>query len=271
MKLKYYWISLMAFYTSLSLADGQNKNNTFWELGVGLSSISTPQYTGSEQREVHTLPFPFFSYESEKLSMSREGVKRQLIESNRWSLDLSFAGTFPVDSDESDSRQGMPDLDWVALGGPALNYSIYQNGNDHLKFMLPLRFGISTDFKSLDYAGWESVPTLRWSQGTLIDQAKWEWFFDISLFYTSSRYNNYIYSVDEAYSTPERPTYKTSQGHAGYEFFSGVTRREGRLWLGAFMRYRGISDAVFSDSPLVQENDNYYAGVAIAWIIHSSE
>jgi len=229
MKLKYYWISLMAFYTSLSLADGQNKNNTFWELGVGLSSISTPQYTGS------------------------------------------FAGTFPVDSDESDSRQGMPDLDWVALGGPALNYSIYQNGNDHLKFMLPLRFGISTDFKSLDYAGWESVPTLRWSQGTLIDQAKWEWFFDISLFYTSSRYNNYIYSVDEAYSTPERPTYKTSQGHAGYEFFSGVTRREGRLWLGAFMRYRGISDAVFSDSPLVQENDNYYAGVAIAWIIHSSE
>jgi outer membrane scaffolding protein for murein synthesis (MipA/OmpV family) len=266
------WIFLTVFCSNISLCfANQNDKPASWELGVGMSAISAPEYTGSKKRQLHTLPFPYFSYESKKLSLSREGLKRELLKSNRWTLDLSFAGVFPVDSDESDMRQGMPDLDWVGLAGPAASYWFYQEGYDSLKFMLPFRLGITTDFRGIGYAGWESVPTLRLTQGKLIDDTKWEWFFDISGFYTSSRYNNYVYSVDQAFATADRPAYQTKQGNAGYEFLVGITRRKDNLWMGAFFRYRGIGDAVFSDSPLVDESDNFYAGFAVAWIIHSSD
>jgi outer membrane protein len=246
-----------------------NDYETLFEIGVGVSVVDIPHYAGSEQSESYALPFPYFKYESKKVSLNRDGLKRYLFKGDNWDLDISFSGTIPVDSDKNRARRGMPDLDWVGLAGPAFNYQVFNNQHHRVKISVPLRFGVATDFSQFDSVGWDFAPSLQWRYKTFSQSVEWNFISSLGLEYASADYNGYYYSVDPQYQTTTRDAYQAESGYGGYKLTFGINRREGRLWVGAFTRYRNLDDATFADSPLVTEKDNFYVGLAAAWIIKS--
>ncbi len=245
-------------------------SETFLEVGVGLSFAHIPHYVGSDQAKSYALPFPFFRYQSNKVSLNREGLKRYLLKGDNWDLDLSFAGSIPLDSKDNKARQGMPDLDWVALAGPAFNYQFFKTQNHRLSAQIPLRFGVATDFNSARSVGWDFSPQVKWQANYFTEQTEWNFGLALGAEVADKKYHDYYYAVSEQYVTEERGNYDSDGGFGGYKITFNLNRRKGDFWLGGFIRYRNIRTAEFVSSPLVISKENFYAGVAFAWIITSS-
>lgn len=242
----------------------------FSEVGAGFSMLDIPHYVGSEQSEIYALPFPYFYYQSDNVSLNREGLKRHLIDSSRWNVDFSLSGSPPLKSKDNQARQNMPDLDWVGLAGPVFNYRLYQNDKHLLQLTLSTRLGLATDFSQFNPVGWETDLGLLWN--TRISEAGvvWKIMASADLNYASQQYNDCYYSVDKIYTTNTRAEYQAKEGFGGYKLTFGINRREGRFWMGAFVRYRNLSGASFIDSPLITTKQNYYTGIAFAWIMKFS-
>lgn len=49
-----------------------------------------------------------------------------------------------------------------------------------------------------------------------------------------------------------------------------VSKRYSKIWVGAFTRWDSLGGAVFTDSPLVKSENNFAAGVGIAWVFRES-
>lgn len=109
-------ICLLGIGSSAVYANDESDDyQTLFEVGAGISVVDIPHYAGSEQSESYALPFPYFKYESKKVSLNRDGLKRYLLKSENWDLDISFSGTIPVDSDKNEARRGMSDLDLLLV------------------------------------------------------------------------------------------------------------------------------------------------------------
>ena len=264
------FLCLLGFGSTVALGNDElDDYQTLLEIGAGVSVVDIPHYAGSEQSENYALPFPYFKYESKKVSLNRDGLKRYLLKSENWDLDISFSGTIPVDSDKNRARRGMPDLDWVGLAGPAYNYRLYNDKNHRVKVSVPLRFGVATDFSGFESVGWDLAPSIQWRYRIFQQSAAWNVISSIGLEYGSADYNSYYYSVAPEYQTASRESYQADSGYGGYKLTFGLNRRKGKFWLGAFARYRNLHEASFADSPLVTAKDNFYLGLAGAWIFKS--
>jgi len=263
-------LSLLMGTVSL-LAQSSASDKPFWEVGVGISVIDVPHYAGSDEGESYALPFPYVVFKSEQLSLDREGLQGHIAKTSNWELDISFGGTLPVDSDDNQARALMPDLDWVGTVGPSFNYRFINTDDTKLKLMMPVRFGVASDFSDTRYVGWEFSPSIRWEKQFTHSDATWRWVSSASMFYFSDRFSDYYYSVDGEYATQERPTFSAEQGYGGHQILLGLTRRKENFWWGAFIRHRSVQDAVFENSPLVKQKDNVYLGLAFAYILQSSE
>ncbi len=267
-KLVLAFLLLLTCFPTLS-EDINQDTQTLFEVGAGLSLVDVPHYAGSEQSQIYALPFPYIKYESKNVSLNRDGLKRYLLKSDNWDLDLSFSGTIPVDSDKNRARAGMPDLDWVGLAGPAFNYRIFRDQNHQLKLIAPLRLGLATDFQQFDFVGWDFAPSLQWRYQIDRQGSVWNTIASFGVEYGSRDYNDYYYSVAPEFQTESRNAYQASSGYGGYKLTFGVNRRKHNLWIGAFVRYRNLEQAVFEESPLVTTKNNYYLGFAVAWIFRT--
>ncbi len=256
-------------FSEVATEETQSNSETeeFLEIGVGFSLIDAPHYAGSDQNNFFVIPFPYVVYESDKVTLNREGLNRHLLKGDNWDLDMSFAGRLPVRADDNRAREGMADLDWLFQAGPAYNYYFHRSDESLFKFQFPIHFGLATDFTYVDYAGWEFAPNVRFEQVFHLNKVQYRFISTLSKFYGSERFNQLYYSVEPEFATPSRPAYIANEGDAGYQMMLGVTRRKEKFWMGAFVRYRSVDGAVFEDSPLVKQKENFYAGVAFAWII----
>ena len=102
----------------------------FWELGIGISGITFPDYVGSDERRTWPLPFPYVVYQSRRIKVDQGTVSGILPLTDRLSLDVSAGGALPVDSSHNKAREGMDDLDAVGEIGPSLKYDIYRSSDD---------------------------------------------------------------------------------------------------------------------------------------------
>jgi outer membrane scaffolding protein for murein synthesis (MipA/OmpV family) len=101
-------------------AQGESEGLPLWELGIGAAAYHQPSYPGSDVRSTTGFPFPYVIYRGEffRIDRSLQGI---LYETQRVKVDFSAGATSIVDSDESDARVGMPDLDPTFDIGPALS------------------------------------------------------------------------------------------------------------------------------------------------------
>jgi outer membrane scaffolding protein for murein synthesis (MipA/OmpV family) len=239
-----------------------------WEFGLGFSTLSAPDYTGSDERREWYVPFPYFVYRGQILRVDRESLRGRLFSTERFELEVSFNGTLPVDSKHNSARRGMPDLDFSGEVGPRLRWFLYRSrAVPHSLYLdLPVRPVFVSDFTYLDYLGWTSSPALHY-EGRY---AKWNVEAISGVEFADAAYNQYFYGVDTKYVTPTRAAYRADSGYGGIRVALGASRRIGRLFIGAFTRYINLDGATFADSPLVRTHHSVMAGVAIAWVFHES-
>jgi outer membrane scaffolding protein for murein synthesis (MipA/OmpV family) len=84
-------------------------------------------------------------------------------------------------------------------------------------------------------------------------------------------YHDYYYRVANEYERSWRPAYEADSGYSGLASGISITRRWGRLWAGAFIRYDNLSHATFENSPLVETEDYFAAGIGVAWVFAAAK
>ena len=131
-----------------------------WELGLGATAFTFPDYRGADESRGYLLPFPYLIYRGDVLRVDRQGARGVLLETERVELDVSISGAPPVDSSKNRAREGMPDLDPTFEIGPRLNVILARSPDRSkaLTFRLPLRAVIATDLSYAEGQGWIDLP-----------------------------------------------------------------------------------------------------------------
>lgn len=245
-----------------------------WELGIGLAGLHLPDYRGSDQSRSYLAPYPYLVYRGERVSVSEEGVRGLLFESDRVTLDLSLAAAIPVNSDDNDARQGMPDLDPTFEAGPSLKIRLAENTEalSHWELNLPLRAVVATDLRHSESIGWTFSPHLDYVKRFPFPNGRLRMTLSFGPIWSTREHHDYYYGVDASHTTPQRPAYQASGGYSGTRFLATFGKRlNSRMVLGGFLRYDDLHHTAFEESPLLRRKDAWMAGLALTWIVSRSD
>ncbi|MDP1644215.1 MAG: MipA/OmpV family protein [Thiobacillus sp.] len=242
-----------------------------WELGVGMSALSLPDYRGSDETSLYAIPFPYLVYRGTFLKADRHGIRGTFFDSDRIELSVSVGASLPVNSDDNRARQGMPDLQPTVELGPSLDLNLWRTHDRRyrLDLRLPVRTAVTVK-EGVDDIGWVFSPRLNLDIIDVAGLAGWNLGLLAGPMVGSQRNHDYFYSVAPQYATADRPAFDAKGGYAGSQFLMSVSKRYPKYWLGAFARWDSLKGAVFADSPLVKREDYFAAGVGIAWILGES-
>ncbi len=231
------------------------------DLGIGIGSITYPDYIGSNHTNNTILPFPYIDYHSKTMDIDKDGLKQRLFSMDRVSLRLSMSGSLPVHS--SGAREGMSDLDIAGEIGPAIIYELYKKDGLTLKLDFPIRAVVSTNFKEMRYRGYKCDPRFAIDYNFLNG-----YLFQLQTggVWADSRFQNYIYGVESRFATKDRSQYRAEAGYMGYKTSIGISKKFNRVWAGAFIRYYDLNGAVSEDSPLFNRSYGVYSGLFIAYL-----
>lgn len=251
----------------LALAD----EKPLWELGLGATALSLPDYRGSASNHLYALPFPYVILRGEHLKSDRNGVRGTLFDSDRIELNLSVGAALPVNSNHNPARQGMPDLSPTLEIGPSLDVKLW--ATDDRRYKLDLRMPIrsaTTLTNGVHDIGWVFSPRVNLDVTDVAGLPGWNLGVLAGPLYGSERYHRYFYSVLPQYATPSRPAFDAKAGYAGSQLVMALSKRYPKFWIGAFLRWDTLKGAVFEDSPLVSRDRYLAAGIGIAWILGES-
>ncbi|MCK5003051.1 MAG: MipA/OmpV family protein [Gammaproteobacteria bacterium] len=254
-------LSISLFYSSNSIS-----KDIIWDLGAGIAAIDLNLYPGSSDSKQYMFPLPYFTLLAKKLEIDR-GIRGFLFKSDTVVLDVSADFGIPVDSDDSGVRVGMPDLDTTLQVGPSLEFLLNKPGRDlfDVRFELPLRTVLATDFKHTSNEGWLMEPRFSVEKRRLYKSGL-AMKLTLGLKYATRDFHAYYYDVDPAFSTATRPAYASEKGYGGSFATLSASWRDGNWIWWTLLRYQNLNDAVFEESPLVEEKDYYLVGVGFAWI-----
>jgi outer membrane scaffolding protein for murein synthesis (MipA/OmpV family) len=242
-----------------------------WELGIGMSALSFPDYRGSDESSFLAMPFPYIVYRGTFFKADKDGIRGAFFDSDRVELNVSVGASVPVESDDNRARQGMPDLQPTVEFGPALDINLWRSRDRRyaLDLRLPVRAAVTVSGEVHD-VGWEFSPRLALDVTDVEGLAGWNLGLLAGPMYGSERSHDHFYSVAPEYATADRPAFDAEAGYAGSQFLVSVSKRYSRIWVGAFARWDSLAGAAFADSPLVQRENYFAAGVGIAWIFRES-
>jgi len=242
-----------------------------WELGIGMSALSFPDYRGSDETGMFAIPFPYVVYRGKIFKADKDGIRGALFDSDRVELNVSLGASVPVNSDDNRARQGMPDLQPTVEFGPSLDFNIWRAGDGRLNLdlRLPVRVAV-TVLGGMHDVGWEASPRIALDIADVAGLKGWDLGLLVGPIFGTERNHDYFYSVNPRYATPDRPAFDAKAGYAGSQFVISLSKRYSRFWWGAFARWDNLSGAVFVDSPLVIQENYFAAGIGIAWILKES-
>jgi len=220
-----------------------------------------PDYLGSKNTNTLFIPYPYISYKSDKITLDREGLKQKFLKYGNFSLELSAAGSLPIES--SGAREGMNDLDPALEIGPALIYTAYQDETLSFKIDIPLRAVLSTDFKNIDYRGY--IYELRGELDYKFNE--YELQFQTGFMWSDANYHNYLYGVETNDISKTRAFYEAKGGYTAYKTSIGLSKRFDNIWTGAFVRNYSLNKSSIKESPLVERNSALYGGLFVAYIL----
>lgn len=235
------------------------------EMGAAIGYINYPSYIGSKSRINKTLPFPYIYYQSDKVSLTRSGLKAKLFNYDRLHLGMSISGMLPVESDGL--RTGMNKLMPALEVGPEIEWNLLSSETSQLNFKFPLRGAIATDFSDTNFIGYLFEPKLSYSYKD--NQSKLT--LSVGPVFATKDYFDYYYEVKPEYVTTTRNQYSTpKKGYGGFRYSVGYSYKIKNYWFGSFVRYYNINNAVFRDSPLVETNKAFFYGASFAYIFYNN-
>ena len=251
---------LMSFVTPCAYA-GKSE----WELGIGLSVLDIPFYPGSSQSKTYLVPIPHILYRSENIEIDN-GLQATFLKTPKIRIDLSADFGVPVNSVDSTSRIGMPDIDLVIQVGPSVEVTLAGGRFEpsHTRFEFPIRAAVATDFASAEQVGWIFEPRLTYETRRPY-KTGFAYLLSGGLRYASEEYNDYYYAVDPAFETPTRSAFDAGSGYSGLFVDAIANWRTDDLIYFAFVRYQNLTGAVFEDSSLVEQKDYFFIGAGLTW------
>ena len=267
-------VALLGLACLCMLRPAQAGHLPLWELGIGIGSLNTPHYRGSNSEVDVILPFPYVIYRGSFLQVDREeGVRGKLFNTKGVRIDLSVAGNVPVPGTDEGARSGMDALDPLLEIGAELIVDLWR-GSDRkhsFGFNVPLRLVYSVGDPLLDFQGITVSPYFNYrirqeDHGVLL-----RYNASFGPIFANKRYHDYFYEVNPEFVTPQRAEYHADSGYGGSRVTLSVTRHAQRYMIGAFARYDNLDSAVFADSPLVETGDYFIFGLVFAWILGASD
>jgi MipA family protein len=258
----------LPFLLATAQAQSSEANKPIWELGLGLGALAAPDYRGSDQRSVYAVPLPYIIYRGETVKVDRDGFRASLFNATGVEVDMSAAGSFPVNSEKNKARAGMPNLGGSLEIGPSINVNLLKKGDTSIDLRMPLR-GVITAGKGQGVRDNGVVFTPRINID-IKNVAGWDVGSYVGVLFANARHHQTYYSVSPQYATAARPAYEASGGYAGAQWVGGFSRRFDKIWVGAFARADSLKGATFEDSPLVKQKTAVYAGLAFAYVFYES-
>ncbi len=237
------------------------------EAGLFFGGGYVPDYPGSNENQARYLPLPFIIYRGSIVRADeRDGVRARVVLAQRVHMELSVAGSFPVNSKNNAARQGMPDLDWLGEIGPRLTVFITEpKAQTRLKLLIPFRAVFSSNFQdSFKHRGFSLPPGLVLESFDFI-QPHWRGIAMLSATFTDRQMNAYFYDVAPEFARADRPAYDARAGYLGSDLTLGMMipfHGRYRLFTGVQWSYR--DEAANAASPLFKSRTNYalFAGIA---------
>ena len=229
-----------------------------WELGLGLGGLHQPCYVGTNQGCTNVFPVVLPVYRGEFLKSDEKGIRAELLEDHRFRFDVSADFNFAVDSDEIDSRDGMPDIGNLLQLGPTLEVTGFKDEANHLYFSFPLRIVFEIDDFDVAGAGYNFAPGLVFRRQ--LSNSSWRLSSSIAAQFRTHDFNALYYSVEPQFATEQRPAYRAGGGFSGTRLQLALSSNMSRnLWV-FFIRYDSIEHAVFADSPLIETKSGFTGG-----------
>ena len=242
-----------------------------WELGLGASAITLPDYRGSDRQRQYLLPLPLFVYRSPHLRVDRGGIRADLWDSDRYELDVSVGATPPVRRTTTGIRAGMPRLKPLFEIGPRLQVHLWSDARarQQLRLELPLRYAMP--FGRLQNRGWVFSPNLTWQVDDVAGFSGWRLALWGGPVFSTRAWHRYYYQVEPQYARPGRPAYSPKGGYSGLDMTVSLNRRYPQAWVAGFVRASHLGGAAIADSPLVRRRTNVSAGLVVGWLFARSQ
>jgi len=241
-----------------------------WRLGLGVAAVDYPAYPGAKQRDLLISPIPWAEYQSERLSVGRDGFAATLGESKFARLDLSVSGSLPVDNARGSLRDGMPDLELMVEIGPSLELAIWSGRQQALELHLPVRKVLAVASASSIYGeGYVFDPRLHYSRNSEwrlgSRSAAVEWELDAGVLYGDRDYTQLFYQVDPQHATANRAAYRAESGLVGVRLSSTLTVDSGPWLLMGYLRLFDLGSSDNRASPLLAKTQYALAGAALVY------
>ncbi|KAB8050561.1 MipA/OmpV family protein [Janthinobacterium rivuli] len=235
-----------------------------WETGVFGGMAVTPAYPGASERSTRNLALPYLIYRGKVLRADRSGVGARLLDTDRLDLDIGFALSLPARSSDVPARRGMPDLGTLVEFGPRLKIKLAEpTPHSRLGLELPLRAVIEAR-GGLRRQGATFEPRLVYALHD--EQQAWQVDASVGAVFGNAAINDYLYGVNPAFATAERPAYAAKSGLMLTRLGLGGSYRLQRDWRAfAFLRYDNYAGAANRASPLLRQNSGTSAGIGLMW------
>lgn len=241
-----------------------------WVMGAGLGTFEYNLYPGAKETNQFVLPAPYFTYRSPVFEIDR-GIKSFLYHSDEVVLDISADFGLPVDSDETQARKGMPDLDFMLQIGPSLEFMLNDKNKNYFdaRFEIPVRIAFVTDLRSAENIGYLIEPRFSFNHRRLAKTGL-SHKATLGLKFATQDFYAYYYDVAPEFVTPARAEYSSDGGFGGSFINYRISYRTSDFVYWMFFRYQSLRGAEFEDSPLVLKDDYHFLGIGFAWIFASS-
>lgn len=265
------FIALLVF--SCSFPNGSfAEEKPLWEIGVGAGLLQMPDYRGSNESRIYSLPYPYLVYRGDILRVDEQRISGKIFKTDRILLDFSGFGAVPVDSDDNSAREGMPDLDPTFELGPALTIKLLKSKEYKYKLdmSLPVRAFFSTDLSSVRHEGWVFSPRINFMKDDLIPGTGLNLGISVGPMFADSGYHDYYYTVEHEYAKKSRPAYSAGGGYSGSTITVGLSKSYKQFIFNAFASADFLQGASFEDSPLVKRETSIMSGFSVSWIFLKS-
>lgn len=243
-----------------------------WELAVAAFSSYSPDYPAADKNSLHGLALPYVIYRGDLLRLGTDSIAKGVFIDNDYAeLNVSLAASFNANSNDNNTRRGMPDLDYLAEIGPQLKIKFGELYGGKVELQLPVRAVFSTDFGRVDHRGYLFNPKFSYARQNIFNSG-------ISLngsigsSFATKKLHEYFYRVEPRFATSTRPAYEADGGYLGSAITLwlsyGITDRI-RAFVGGQAGYYG--GAANEDSPLFRQKVNSSIHAGFTWSFFQSD
>jgi outer membrane scaffolding protein for murein synthesis (MipA/OmpV family) len=261
-------------FSALCFAEELAVEEPLWELGLSAATARLPHYRGSDEYTWWTLPIPYFVYRGEIFKATRDGLRGILFDSDYFEASVSLSGNPPVDNDNK-ARENMPDLDAIFEVGPSLKLFFWERHQVNKLYLKgSFRAASSVNFDdglNLAYQGLNSGIDLVYRNRQFYERYGSQFRLTTGVNFANRERNSYFYDVDKEFVTEDRSFFSSDAGYASFSLSVAISQVITKdISIGFYSRWDNLDGAVYEDSPLVREKNNFIIGSVLIWTIGRS-